>query len=91
MIKIERSKEKKEIRGLQMGDLILIDSDPFLVTLWHENGECCLVKLEDGNIWSEQSFKENISEMELIEYVGIAGAKIEWIRKSQYEMTINIK
>ncbi|WP_339193894.1 hypothetical protein MKY95_19130 [Paenibacillus sp. FSL P4-0176] len=91
MIRIERNNTKKEVRGIQMGDLVLIDSDPFLVTLWYHNGECCLVKLEDGNIWAEQPFKENISEMELIEYVGIAGATIEWIRKSQYEMTINIK
>lgn len=91
MIKIERSDTKNAIRTVEVGDLVLIDNEPHLVTLYNNDGECRLVGLNDGNRWNDEALEEGINYMELSEYIDDPEVRIELIKKNRYEMTINIK
>lgn len=91
MVKIERSGVNNVIRGVEIGDMVLIKNSPYFIAYCNAGGECLLIHLSDGNRWKDETFEEGISEMELLKYIDDPDATIELIKKNQYEMTINIK
>ncbi|MDY8021162.1 hypothetical protein [Paenibacillus polymyxa] len=91
MVKIERNSNENIIRGVETGDLVLINRNPFIISFCSNLGECLLVNLSDGNRWCDEAFQEGIDESELRKYIDDSDVTVELIKHNQYDMTINIK
>ncbi|MHB0943348.1 hypothetical protein ACYCSU_17000 [Paenibacillus sp. ALE1] len=91
MVKIQRTKAELIPAILEVGDIVIIGENPFLISCFNDEGECLLIGLGDGNRWNNNAFPEGIDMFDLLKYIGETYLELELIKKDQYEMTINIE